>query len=145
MISLDQFATKSAAYTVALVFNATDIGYSVHGYEVPEPDAEPLSGLKCWPAVFAYPQTALMSHWPAVVSLIMDSASALQKSAREPLHHVDRMTSATYFVAQVDDRVFLVSIYTGAKRADDKQVSSFYSFMTQALRSNSVFAALKHR
>lgn len=105
------------------------------------------SGIRSWPCIFNYPedqnrQMLILSHWPNLLSLIMDNTEKLNADA-EPLFFNDSRSS--YYICCVDPRIYLCVMFnynTKTKPKTNKITHDFMHHMNVYLRGLRLFSYL---
>jgi hypothetical protein len=142
MSSSDEMYDLSSSY-----FELDSNGYSLSN-RLNQEQTTFTSGIKSWPCIFNYPedqnrQMLMMSHWPNLLSLIMDSAQKLDSDI-EPLYFGSDAKSS-YYVACVDPRIYFCVIFnysTKTRPKVNKLSMEFVRLMNNYLRQTKLFSYL---
>lgn len=110
---------------VCLVFDSKGTKIENTGYTLNKKENE-ISGIMAWPCIFTCPKLVMIKtlsyhyknienmekliyrHWPNLLSIIMDKQQPLSTKI-EPKAVFDK--KSTYFVCQVDERVYFCVIF----------------------------------
>ncbi|XP_019849562.1 PREDICTED: UPF0536 protein C12orf66-like [Amphimedon queenslandica] len=98
---------------VCLVFDSNGLaGYKGPQYETPSAESPSLSGLNSYPIMMSIPQDyEFLSHRANIVSMIMNQKSASNTTSIISTQ-LDTKLSCTYHLAQIEERVTMVTIVT---------------------------------
>jgi len=138
----EQFIIKTACLNVSIIFQTNGVPISLDGYFLcSSPEPEHVTGLKSWPAIVSLPRDPPLEHWPNIISLIQDNSNKIEKQ-REPLFFQDNTVNSTYFICNIETRMFLVLIFECKKKKNDTLVTQFITFMTTHLNNFAIFETL---
>jgi len=107
---------------------------------------EPLSGIRSYPCVFAYPSSVdksilMQLHWPNIISLIMDSSHELDNRL-DAFCFVDNRMNACYYICRVDLKMYLCTIFDSIPKGKpriEKITNEFMYHMNLFLRNQKLF------
>jgi len=123
--------------------------FSEFGYQFFDVNTPPPQGLQAWPTVFCYPDPPQLEYnnkiKPCIVSLIMEHQVSLSKF-KNPVYFSEEMGSTlTYFITQVENRMYLVVLYNKKKKQTDQATVEFINDMAAELRNWKIFTLLSSR
>ncbi|XP_065062984.1 KICSTOR subunit 2-like [Rhopilema esculentum] len=140
------FIRKSEAFNVSLILDTTTMDHVApgHGYFLPNIEHERRTGKDTYPAIVSLLEPQPTSHWPNVISILIDRAADLAHPGRI-VYYFDDKVGSTYYIIKVDVRVFLLVIFNVKKKERDSHISKFMTETRSLLTYERNYQMLKPR
>ncbi|KAH9513698.1 hypothetical protein Btru_041835 [Bulinus truncatus] len=141
---IQAFQKKLDATNIYLILDALNWPHHVGngGYHHPHKSTESAHGIENYPPIFSYPAERVINplHWPNIIMLIQQARDCMDK-----LHFsMEKRPQSSYFITQVEARIFLVVMFESRKSEKDSGINTFMMDLASQLRCQSIMASLKN-
>ncbi|KAK6959961.1 KICSTOR complex protein [Biomphalaria glabrata] len=141
---IQAFHKKSDASNIYLILDTQNLQCPVGdgGYHHPQKYVEERVGLASYQPIFSFPgeRSIYQPHWPNIIMLVDHSRDQIDKI----YFFMEKRPQSSYFISQIEPKIFLVVIFEGKKNEKDSGINTFMLDLSSQLRCQTIMSSLKN-